>query len=65
MAAPAPATLRITDGRSVKADAPTMKSRAFQLTIEEAQAAPEVVAGTCLLSSILIILYDLCAFMLV
>lgn len=60
MAVSAPATLRITDGRPVKADAPTAKSRAFQLPTKEARAAPNVVAGTCLLSSTLIMLYDLC-----
>ncbi|KAL7597537.1 uncharacterized protein LOC122197891 [Lactuca sativa] len=38
--------MRITDGRPVKAEAPTVKSCAFQLTTEEARAAPDIVAGT-------------------
>ena len=42
MATPEPAMMRITDGRHVKADAPAVKSRAFQLTIEEARATQEV-----------------------
>ena len=41
----APATLRITDGRQGKAEAPVVRSRAFQLTTEEARAAPDVVTG--------------------
>lgn len=60
VAAPVPDILRITDGCPAKAEAPTVKSRAFQLTTEEARAAPDVVAGTCSLSSTFIILYDLC-----
>ncbi|XP_052620076.1 uncharacterized protein LOC128126364 [Lactuca sativa] len=44
--APAPATLQITDGRQGKAEAPVVRSRAFQLTAEEARAAPDVVTGT-------------------
>ena len=43
--APAPATLRITDGRQGRADAPVAKSRAFQMTAEEARATPDVVTG--------------------
>ena len=43
--APAPATLRITDGRQAKAEAPVVRRRAFQLTTEEARAAPDVVTG--------------------
>ena len=46
--APAPATLRITDGRQGKAEAPVVRSRAFQLTTEEARAAPDVVTGMIL-----------------
>ncbi|XP_052627606.1 uncharacterized protein LOC128134171 [Lactuca sativa] len=46
---PAPATMRITDGR-LKAEAPTVKSRTFQLTTEGARAAPDVVAGTFLVN---------------
>ena len=55
VAVPAPATLRITDGHPAKADAPTVKIHTFQLTTEEARAAPYVVADTCLLFSVLII----------
>ncbi|CAH1445284.1 unnamed protein product [Lactuca virosa] len=43
--APAPTTLRITDGRPVRAEPPKAQGRAFQLTAEEARAAPDVVAG--------------------
>ena len=45
MAAPAPATLRITDGRQGRAEAPVAKSRAFQMIAEEARATPDVVTG--------------------
>ena len=45
MAAPAPTTLRITDGRRGRAEMSVAKSRVFQLTAEEAQAAPDVVTG--------------------
>ncbi|XP_023768578.1 uncharacterized protein LOC111917159 [Lactuca sativa] len=41
--------MRITDGRP-KAEAPTVKCRAFQLTTEEARAVPNVVAGTFLVN---------------
>ena len=50
MAAPAPATLQITDGQQGKTDAPVVKSRAFQLTAEEAHVAPDVVTGMFLFS---------------
>ena len=43
--APVPATMRITDGRPVKAETPAVKIRAFQLTMEEARAAPDVVTS--------------------
>ncbi|KAI3522318.1 hypothetical protein L1887_11858 [Cichorium endivia] len=46
--APTPATLRITDGRQGRAEAPKGKGRAFQLTAEEACTAPDVVTGTFL-----------------
>ena len=46
--ASAPATMRITDGRQGKAEAPVVRSRAFQLTAEEACAAPDVVTGMIL-----------------
>ena len=49
--AAAPATLRITDGRPVRTEPPKAQGRAFQLTAEEARAAPNVVAGTFLSSS--------------
>ena len=45
MADPAPAMMRIINGRSIKAEAPAVKSRAFQLTTEEARAAPGVITG--------------------
>ena len=35
MVTPAPATLRIINGRQVKEETPTVKSRAFQLTTDE------------------------------
>lgn len=43
--APAPTTMRIIDGLLVKAEAHAMKNRTFQLTTEEALAAPDVVTG--------------------
>ncbi|XP_042758243.1 uncharacterized protein LOC122198135 [Lactuca sativa] len=46
VSAPAPATLRITDGSLGQADASVMKSMAFQLTVEEARATPDVATGT-------------------
>ena len=46
--APAPATLRITDGRQGKAEAPVVRSQAFQLTTEEARVEPDVVTGMIL-----------------
>ena len=54
--APAPATLRITDGRQGKAEAPVVRSQAFQLTTEEARVAPDVVTGMVLFP--LFYLYD-------
>lgn len=42
---PAPATLMITDGHQGKAQARMVRSRAFHLTAEEAQAAPDVFTG--------------------
>ena len=56
MSAPAPATLRITDGCQGWAYALVAKSRAFQLTAEEARAAPDVVKGMYLLLISLFIL---------
>ena len=46
MRAPAPSTLRITDGRSGTADTQSARGRAFQMTAEEAHAAPKAVTGT-------------------
>ena len=43
--APTPATLRIMDGRQGKTEAPVLRIRAFQLTIDEVCAAPHVVTG--------------------
>ncbi|XP_052625654.1 uncharacterized protein LOC128132759 [Lactuca sativa] len=42
--------MRITDGRPVKAEAPTVNSCVFQLTTEEAQAAPDAMADTFLVN---------------
>ena len=42
---PTPTTLRIIDGRQGKAEARVVKSRAFQMTIDEARATPDVVTG--------------------
>ena len=39
------ATVRIGDGRPVKVEPPKVQGCAFQLTAEEAKAAPDVVAG--------------------
>ena len=47
--APTPATLRITDGRLGKAEASRAHGRAFQLTVEQVRASPDVVAGMYLL----------------
>ena len=49
VAAPAPATLRIIDGRQGMAEAPVVRSRAFYLTVDEAHATPNVVTGMYLL----------------
>ena len=51
-----PTTLRITDSRQGRAEAPVAKSRAFQLTAEEARAAPGVVMRIYLLHYLFIIL---------
>ena len=44
---PTPAPLRITSGLHGKAEAPLVKSRAFQLATDEACAAPDVVTSMC------------------
>ena len=46
--APTSAKARVMDGRKVKSEAPVVRSRAFQLTAEEARAAPDVVTGMIL-----------------
>ncbi|XP_023757688.2 uncharacterized protein LOC111906194 [Lactuca sativa] len=57
VAAPAPATVRINDSQRV--DAPAVKRRAFQLTTEEARAAPDVVVGTFLVNGMSVhVLFD-------
>ncbi|KAJ9557738.1 hypothetical protein OSB04_012352 [Centaurea solstitialis] len=43
--APAPATLMITDGTTKGKSGATTRGRAFQLTAEEAQSAPDVITG--------------------
>ena len=48
--AAASATLRIKDRRPVRAEPPKAQGLAFQLTAEEARAAPDVVAGMFLSS---------------
>ena len=55
MMTPAPATLRITDGRQGRAEVRVAKSRAFQLTAEEEQASPDVVKSMYLLHYLLFI----------
>ena len=45
MSAPVPTTLRIADGRQGGVETPVAKSRAFQMTTEEARATPDVVTG--------------------
>ena len=58
MVALAPTTLRINDGHPTKVDAPAVKSRAFQLTTEEARAEPYVVAGMYLFTYSLFYLFS-------
>lgn len=45
MQAPSPGTLKITNGQQVRVEAPRAKGRAFQLMVEEATEAPEVMVG--------------------
>lgn len=52
----APSTRWITDGHHGRADAPTAKSRAFLLTVEEVRVAPNVVTGMYLIHWFLFIL---------
>ncbi|KAJ9548835.1 hypothetical protein OSB04_021378 [Centaurea solstitialis] len=46
--APAPATLRITDGTTTGKSGPITRGQAFQMTAEEAQAALDVITGITL-----------------
>ena len=58
--APAPATLQITDGR--RGQVPVARGKAYQLTADEAIAAPDVVAGMFFIRLIysLFVAYLLC-----
>ncbi|KAJ9558488.1 hypothetical protein OSB04_013102 [Centaurea solstitialis] len=57
--APAPSTFRITDGRGGTADTQPARGRAFQMTAEEAQAAPKAVTGTFFVNSMpALVLFD-------
>ncbi|KAJ9552586.1 hypothetical protein OSB04_016631 [Centaurea solstitialis] len=48
-AAPAPATLRITDGTTTGKSGPITRGRAFQMTAEEAQAALDAITDSSML----------------
>ncbi|KAL7598174.1 hypothetical protein Lser_V15G23644 [Lactuca serriola] len=48
----APGILHIIDGRQGQVEAAKARGRVFQLTVEEARIAPNVVVGTFLLSSV-------------
>ncbi|XP_023748885.1 uncharacterized protein LOC111897157 [Lactuca sativa] len=51
--------MRITDGRQGKAKAHVVRSRAFQLTAEEAHATPDVVMGSFIVKGIsVLVLFD-------
>ena len=56
-----PAVVRATESRTVKAEAPKARDRAFQLTADEVHAAPDVVAGMysfiCYSESVVLCLY--------
>ncbi|KAJ9563234.1 hypothetical protein OSB04_008394 [Centaurea solstitialis] len=57
--APAPSTLHITNGRSGTADTQSARGRAFQMTAEEAHAAPKSVTGTFFVNSMhALVLFD-------
>ncbi|XP_023770579.1 uncharacterized protein LOC111919200 [Lactuca sativa] len=59
VSAPSPATLWITDGRQGKADAHVVRRTAFQLTVEEARKARDVVTGSFLVNGIsVVVLFD-------
>ena len=54
---PTPVTLRITDSRQGRAEAPALGDRAFQMTTLEARAAPDV-AGMRFPFSVLLFVHD-------
>ena len=56
VSAPAPATLRITDGRQGRSNVHVVKSKAFQLSAKEARATLDVVKGMYLLLTSLYLL---------
>lgn len=61
-----PVTLTITDGCQGQAEAPVVRSRAFQLTAEEDRAAPYVVTNMyLLLISLIVLLFMLNMYMIV
>lgn len=59
--APSPKTLRIINGQEGKTATPIVKSRAVQLTDEEACATPDVVRGMffiyCTLSLLIMLMF--------
>lgn len=58
--APAPTTLRITDGHEGKEKAPIVKSRAFNLMAEKSQATPDVITRSLLVNGMTThVLFDL------
>lgn len=61
MATLAPPTLRITDDRQSKADAPIVRSQDFQLLVEEARATLDVVTSIYFL----LILFNALMFMII
>lgn len=63
MQAPAPTNHRITDDHQGRVEAPKAREQAFQLTIEEARAVPNVVTG--LYSFIILSSYFLYAYIYV
>ena len=62
MVAPAPTTLHVTEGCQGKADVHVVRSRAFQLTAEEARVALDLVTGMSLLLSSIFLLISLLIF---
>lgn len=60
MQASLPTTLRRTDGRHDRVDAPKAKGRAFQPTAKEVKVAPNFVVGTFIVNSMFaLVLFDL------